>query len=65
MCRQIIVSPATASTSYTIKLLDSDDLVIFETDTETGDYCELTDLPVRGVTNVQILNITNYNRGYS
>lgn len=56
--KQIVVSPATDTTSYEISIADADGLTVFETDTETGNYCELTDLPISGVYTITISSAT-------
>lgn len=58
ICRQIVVEPTTSTTSYTIKIEDANGYTVFETDTETGNYCELTNLPLIGVYTIKIESAT-------
>ena len=59
ICKQIIVEPATSTTSYEINITDNEGTIVFETDTETGTYPELTDLPMRGIYTFNITSATN------
>jgi len=58
VCRQIVIEPVTSTTAYEFQIIDDRDIVIFETDTETGNYPELTTLPMYGIYTVKIFNAT-------
>lgn len=58
MCRQILVEPATSSTTYDIKITNPDDITVYERISETGTLSELIDLPLRGIHTIIISNAT-------
>ena len=58
ICRQIVIEPTTSTTAYEFQIIDDKDIVVFETDTETGNYPELTALPMFGIYTVRIFNAT-------
>ena len=56
--RQLLVSPATASTTYNLTITDSDDLDIYCDTSITGNYAPEVAIPVRGVYTVTIDSAT-------
>jgi len=58
MVKQIIVSPATATTTFDIAIIDSNDEVIYQRIGETGALNELLELPTKGSYTCQITNST-------
>ena len=58
ICKQIVVEPDTSTTSYILTITDDHGLVVFETETETGNFPELTELPMYGIYTVTISSAT-------
>ena len=58
LMKQILVSPATASTIYDITVTSPEGLIISQTTSQTGDFADEMDIPVRGMHTVQIDNAT-------
>ena len=56
--RQVLISPASASTDYDIKLTNDQSLIIYLRTTETGDLAEEVALPVLGIYTINIDNAT-------
>lgn len=58
LCYNILVTPATASTTYDVKITNPDGLVIYERTSETGTISEVTTLPLLGTYTVDIMSAT-------
>jgi len=56
LLRQVLVSPATASTTYDIKLTDRDSFDIFVREGEVGDVAEVVQIPLMGTVTVALAN---------
>ena len=50
----ISVRPATESTTYNVKIVDSDSFTLYERTSETGELSEEVLLPVRGVYTITV-----------
>lgn len=55
---EILVKPATASTTYDITMTDSSGVVVYERLSETGTLAEVNTLPVWGVYTISLANAT-------
>ena len=59
VAREIIVKPATSSTTYNLDITNADSLPIFSSDSIVGDFIEEIALPFRGIYTVAISSATN------
>ena len=57
--RQILISPATANTSYTMTITNPSGIEVYERTAETGEASELTAIPVTGIYTVALSDATN------
>jgi len=57
--RQIIVSPATSTTTYNLTITDDNSLDMFCESSITGSYAPEVALPVRGIYTITIDSATN------
>jgi hypothetical protein len=58
IAREIIISPATSSTTYNLTITNDNSLDIFISTSITGDFIEEVALPLRGVYTVAISSAT-------
>ena len=58
LAREIIVSPATASTIYNINITNENSLDVFNSSSITGNFEEEVALPLRGVYTIDISEAT-------
>ena len=58
IAREIIISPATSSTTYDLTITNDNSLNVFLSSSITGDFIEEVALPFRGVYTVAISNAT-------
>lgn len=58
MCHQIVIRPVTETTTYSFKIMDSTDTIVFERTSETGTYSELTEMPMRGTYTLTVYDAT-------
>ena len=58
IAREIIISPATSTTTYNFSIINDNSLTIFSSDSVVGDFIEETALPLRGVNTVAITSAT-------
>lgn len=56
MCRNVLVSPATSTTTWDMTITDGDAFIIFKRTKKAGDLSELIDLPMRGQYTIAIAN---------
>ena len=59
IAREIIISPATSTTIYSLTITNDNSLDIFKSTSITGDFIEEVALPIRGVNTVAISSATN------
>ena len=58
IAREIIISPATSTTTYNLDITNDNSLTVFKSSSITGDFIEEVALPFRGVYTVAITNAT-------
>lgn len=58
LCYQILVKPATSTTSYDISFVDETGITVYERLTETGTLSEINSLPMKGVYTISLANAT-------
>ena len=58
IAREIIISPATSTTTYNLTITNDNSLDVFIAESITGDFIEETALPMRGVYTVAIDSAT-------
>lgn len=58
MLRQVIVEPATSSTTYDVKIENNKGHIIYQRLSETGALAESVDVPVKGILTFTINNST-------
>ena len=58
LAREIIVKPATSTTTYNLAITNPDSLTVFKSISITGDFSEEVALPFRGVYTVAITSAT-------
>jgi hypothetical protein len=58
IAREIIISPATSTTTYDLTITNDNSLDIFISESNTGDLIEETAIPIRGINTVKISNAT-------
>jgi len=56
--RQIVVQPATGTTTYNLSIVNDNSIEVFYSDSITGNFSEETALPFRGVYTVTISEAT-------
>lgn len=58
IAREIIISPATSTTTYNLEITNDNSLTVFKSSSITGDFIEEVALPFRGVYTVAVSNST-------
>ena len=58
LAREIIVKPATSSTTYNLDITNSDSLPVFSSDSIEGNFVEEVAIPFRGIYTVAISSAT-------
>ena len=58
LCREILVSPATAATVYKVNIVDEDNLTIKSYDYKKGLYIDTTSFIAYGIYTINITNST-------
>jgi hypothetical protein len=58
IAREIIISPATSTTTYNLTITNDNSLDVFISNSITGDFIEEVALPFRGIYTVAISNAT-------
>jgi len=58
IAREIIISPATSTTTYNLEITNDNSLTVFKSSSITGDFIEEVALPFRGVYTVAITSAT-------
>ena len=56
--REIIISPATSTTVYSLAIVNADSLTVFISTSITGDFIEEVAIPFRGIYTVSITGAT-------
>jgi len=58
ICYQVMVKPATETTTYNISITNNNDIKTYERLSEVGTLSELVTMPVRGISTVTIDSAT-------
>jgi hypothetical protein len=58
ICYNVLVKPATSTTTYDISITNGMNIIVFERTSETGTLSEVTMLPMNGIYTVAISNAT-------
>ena len=58
LCRNIIINPASESTTYDVNITNGNDIIVYERLSETGTLSEIIQLPVLGVYTITISDST-------
>jgi hypothetical protein len=58
ICHHIVVKPATETTIYNVKIVNSASITIYDRTSETGTLSEFIQIPLRGIYTVTVYSST-------